>query len=308
MQMNRSDLWKNFRLGEELDVSGTFIYNGLRRFHELKILDHSAEIFEILYQLSVGIERLMKITIVMLEHNDEIDQEKFEKSLITHNHEELVARIRKHVIFNLDRPCNAFLKLLARFYKNLRYDRFSLKSPLKIGQEKQELFNFFERYLKIIPEESETFFAQRNTDQNRKFLHNVVTKISSDLYLLITQCATTMGLYTYELRSGSKAETIFLGQANIPNEDLLLKELLIFFMNTKESSSYLSYLRSIEPLSFDPGLVGDYLHCFQSESARAQIVDEMETLYCDIPNSNERIEMMKIIGDSDVYFDDESDI
>ena len=33
--MNASDLWKNFRLGEELQIAGTFIYNGLRRFHEL---------------------------------------------------------------------------------------------------------------------------------------------------------------------------------------------------------------------------------------------------------------------------------
>src|SRR5699024_8247817 len=52
MQMNRSEFWKNFRLGEELDVSGTFIYNGLRRFHELRKLDYSADLFEVLYQLS----------------------------------------------------------------------------------------------------------------------------------------------------------------------------------------------------------------------------------------------------------------
>src|SRR3546814_6971025 len=86
MQMSRSELWKNFRLGEELDVTGTFIYNGLRRFHELHKLDYSADLFEVFYQLSVGIERLMKIALVLLEHDDANDQDAFERSLSTHNH------------------------------------------------------------------------------------------------------------------------------------------------------------------------------------------------------------------------------
>ena len=29
--MNLSDFWKRFRLGEEIHISGTFIYNGFRR-------------------------------------------------------------------------------------------------------------------------------------------------------------------------------------------------------------------------------------------------------------------------------------
>lgn len=43
--MNPTDLWKNFRLGEEVHISGTFIYNGLRRFHELSRLDIDDELF-----------------------------------------------------------------------------------------------------------------------------------------------------------------------------------------------------------------------------------------------------------------------
>ena len=58
--MNPSDFWKNFRLGEEIHISGTFIYYGLRRFHELRKLDFDDELFEFLYELSVGLERLLK--------------------------------------------------------------------------------------------------------------------------------------------------------------------------------------------------------------------------------------------------------
>ena len=88
--MKPAEAWKNFNLGEEVSISGAFIYNGLRRFHEMRILDHTDEIFEVLYNLSVGFERLLKIAVVLLEHEEAIDQDALEKSLITHNHLSLI--------------------------------------------------------------------------------------------------------------------------------------------------------------------------------------------------------------------------
>jgi hypothetical protein len=63
--MNKHEAWKNFNLGEELSISGAFIYNGLRRFHEMRVLVHTDEIFDFLYNLSVGLERLLKIAVVL---------------------------------------------------------------------------------------------------------------------------------------------------------------------------------------------------------------------------------------------------
>ena len=99
--MKPADYWKNFNLGQELGVSGSFIYNGLRRFHEMRGLDYSDEVFEFLYELSVGIERLLKIAIVLLEHDEGGDQAAFEETLKTHEHLDLLERIRKHVPLNL---------------------------------------------------------------------------------------------------------------------------------------------------------------------------------------------------------------
>src|SRR3546814_7042188 len=79
---------------------------------------------------------------------------------------------------------------------------------------------------------------------------------------------------------------------SIPNEEILWKELLVFFMNTKETSGYLNFLRGIEPLNFDPELVEDYLDCFQSYSARTQAADEMATLYEDVPDAGERLRLI----------------
>ena len=49
--------WKNFRLGTELQVSGSFIYNALYFFDQMECFNNEEEIFEFLYSLSVGIER-----------------------------------------------------------------------------------------------------------------------------------------------------------------------------------------------------------------------------------------------------------
>ena len=102
--MTPGEYWKNFHLGEELSISGMFIYNGLKCFHQMDTLDNVDEIFEFQYNLSVGLERLLKVAVVLLEHDKDTNIEEFEESLITHNHLELVQRIKKHSSLNLSKP------------------------------------------------------------------------------------------------------------------------------------------------------------------------------------------------------------
>jgi len=55
--MDRTTFWKNFNMGTELDVSGAFIYNGLEKLHKMDTFYHEQDVFEVLYNISVGIER-----------------------------------------------------------------------------------------------------------------------------------------------------------------------------------------------------------------------------------------------------------
>lgn len=305
MRMNKHQAWKNFNLGHELSISGAFIYNGLRRFHEMQVFDHSDEIFEFLYNLSVGLERLLKIAVVLVEHKDDSDQEALEKSLITHNHLELIKRVRKQCKLNLGPPHNEFLALLSTFYKSLRYDRFTLSSVYDSDRERNALWGFLSKHLDL--EQSSGIFPTQNDARYRKYIRRIVTKISSALFEVVRNKASELNLYTYELRHGSRAETIFIGQADLLAEEVLWKELLVFFMNTKSSSGYLEFLRSIEPLEFDPALAGDYLQCFQSDAAKAFVVGELETIYDELEKPGERLEMMSVIGNPNVYFDSDDD-
>ncbi|MBE0614863.1 MAG: hypothetical protein IH604_14430 [Burkholderiales bacterium] len=303
--MNPAEFWKNFRLGEELSISGAFIYNGLRRFHELRKLDYPDEIFEVFYYLSVGLERLLKIAVVLLEHKDDVDQGALEQSLITHSHLDLLHRIKQHTTVSLSTPHNELLSLLATFYKTFRYDRFSLSSVSDLRKERDALCGFFAKYLQVEIADSGSILGTPNEPRYRKFLRTTVQKISAVLYQIIETRARELNLYTYELRHGSKAQTIFLGEADIPAEDVLWKELLIFFMNTKGTSGYLQFLQGIPPLEFDPECVDEYLDCFQSDAAKAFVRDELEHHYLELGDQKgDRLKLMDVIGAPGVSFDD----
>lgn len=310
--MNSSDFWKNFRLGEEIHISGTFIYNGLRRFHELRKFDFADELFEFLYELSVGLERLLKTAVILYEHTDTTDQDDLEKSLITHNHLDLVARLHKHVELKFGTTHNDVLSLLATFYKSLRYDRFALTSVYEGKKEVKAICGLLVKHLQAEFPEEGSILGTDNDDRYRKFIRRTVLKIARKVYCVIEHRARQINLYTYELRHGSKAENVFLREVDIADEDVLWKELLIFFMNSKSDSGYLQFLRGTLPLEFDPGLVPDYLDCFKSDSSKASVMDELEHHYgeMDRDERNERLKRMGVIGAPNVFFghDDDNDI
>jgi hypothetical protein len=271
-------------------------------------LDHSDEIFEFLYNLSVGFERLLKISIVLFEHNSSIDQEELEKSLITHSHLDLLSRLKKHTEVNLGSPQIAMLCLLGRFYKSYRYDRFTIGSVYEGEKEKRAIIRYIEKHLEVDISNEHSFMGVENTERYKKFISRTCLKISRILYAIIKEKSGQLNLYTYELRSGSKAESVFLREVNVSDEDVLWKELLIFFMNTKSHSGYLEFLRGIEPLEFDPGLVDEYLDCFKSDSSKAFVMDELEHNYTEMEGKvGERLELMGVIGASGLCFDSDEE-
>jgi hypothetical protein len=196
---------------------------------------------------------------------------------------------------------------LARFYKQIRYGRFGLESVYDHRRERRELCAFLEKHLNVTFPDETPMLGTDNDDRYRKFIRQIATKISGSLFQIVSDRARELNLYTYELRHGSKAETVFLGMADIPVEDTLWKELLIFFMNTKATNGHLRFLRETPPLDFDPADVGDYLDCFQSDAAKAFVVDQLETLYEDLPNKAERISRLGIIGSPDAYFPEDDE-
>ena len=306
--MDREQAWKNFDLGEEVSVSGAFIYNGLRRFHEMETLERTDELFEFLYNLAVGFERILKVAVVLLEHDRTTNQVQFERSLITHDHLAILKRVRQFVELDLGAPHHELLSLLANFYKTLRYDRFTLSAHWDPSKEKTALRSFLQKHLEVPLGDHDSLFPTLNDARIRKHIGRVVGKIAGELYRAVRSRASALNLYTYELRHGSKAEKVFGGgECNFVSEDVLLKELLVFFMNTKATSGLMKFLKSIQPLDFDEALACDYLRCFQLVEATAYVIGELDALYADLDDPGARLELMSVVGNPNVLFDDEDE-
>jgi len=305
--MNRSEFWKNFELGTEIDIAGSFIFNGLRRLHEMESLYHESEVFEFLYNLAVGIERLLKVAVILIEHDEVVDQEEFEQSLITHSHQDLVRRVREKHEFRLASSDNEFLDLLGRFYRTHRYGRFAISAGSR-SSEKKLLHKFVGKNLDIEIRDEFPLLITPNDSQIRKFIGRRVAKITKRPYEIICEQASRLRLYTHELRSGSKAEKIFLReQFDFCDEDVLWRELLLFILHSDVSTGMIGFMKSLEPLPFDPGLISEYLQCFASEERKLQVLDELDHHYDDVENVKLRLEKISVIGASNVFFDDEED-
>src|SRR5262249_2852600 len=160
------------------------------------------------------------------------------------NHLDLVARLRAHVTINFGTPHNDLLQLLGTFYKTLRYDRFSISSVYKGNKEAHAILGLLSNHLKgEFPDDPFPPPRTFNEDRYRAFIRRTVLKISRTVYEIIQNRSSALGLYTYELRHDSKAQSVFLREVDIAHEDILWKELLIFFMNVDSSTGYLKFLK-----------------------------------------------------------------
>ncbi|WP_430530643.1 hypothetical protein [Bacillus cereus] len=300
--MDAKTFWKNFSLGKELNIAGGFIFNGLKAFDSLENFKQEDGVFEFFYNTSVGIERLLKVVVILIEHNDIINQEEFEKSLITHNHLELLRRISKKHNCSFSNLHNEFLELLSIFYKTMRYDRYNLNSIEYHDKERVSLVTFLEKHLKTKIDYKDMLVTP-NEWRFKKFIGKVVGKISEVLYNLVEREASAQNIYTYELPSESKASIIFLAKKyNFFDDAIVWKELIIYLINTNDRSGILDFIREIEPLNFEPALVNDYLNVFKSDLEKHSYIYEIEEYYQDIDDTNERIEMLKLLSNPNVSF------
>lgn len=306
--MTPEDWWKNLALGIEIDVAGTFIHNGIKALHELSSLKHPVDSFEVLYNLSVGIERLLKVAIVLIEHCDHIDMEQFEKSLISHNTIELATRVNSRRNLQFLDIHREFLSILSTFYKPHRYGRYSLSAIPKIHEEQRLFLNFIAKHLKISLPIDEAFMPIPNTDQIRRFVGKVVKKICNELFQVICQRAKELNIYTAEIRGESKALKVFYGERlDFIDEKLKKKELLLFLMNPKSHGSHIDLLRSFDALELDPDLTPNYIQVLLNDANLSYVEGEVDEVYTEVTNIRERLDFLEIVDSEHLSYDSEDE-
>lgn len=305
--MDSSTFWKNFNLGTELQVSGSFIYNGLLVFDEMESFYHEEEIFEFLYNISVGIERLLKINVILIEHNNEINQDVFFKSIKNHNHQNLLKSISNKHKLKESKSKNAFIQLLNNFYNELRYDRYTNEDSINNNKEKKSLINFLEKYLKI-KISNEFLSVSQNDRVIKQFIGEVMKSIVAEQYEIIRKEASRLNIYTYEIRSNSKAYKIFImEQFTFDFENRIQKELFIKFLANNNNSSLIAFTKEFKPLEFESYDENYYAKCMFKKLETLNLDGELDVLYENIENLEERIDFLDGIGNDMVRFYSEDD-
>jgi hypothetical protein len=298
--------WKNFRLGTELQISGTFIYNALNAFDQLEHFYYEEQIFEFLYNISVGIERLEKITIILLEHTDLVNQGDFEKTLITHNHLELLKRIRKKKALSLGKSHFKFLQLIGDFYHSIRYSRYNLSSVYEADQSQERLVKFLESELKISIG-AEFMNVTANDQKIKNFIGKLISKLSVQLYEIIRETSYQLRLATYEIPYGSKAFKIFIAKEySFEKERLLQKELLVYLLNSQTNDGFQAHIKALKPLPFGNRSTNYYVRYLLNFTKHMDVLDELEYIREENPFDKERMQAVGLIGE-DVNFDEDDE-
>jgi hypothetical protein len=305
--MRPDEWWKNFALGTELDLAGTFVYNGIKSLHDLEFLDQAVDIFEVLYNLSVGIERLLKVAVILIEHNAQTDIEKLEESLLTHSTIELANRVQVHVDLGLTDLHREWLTVLSKFYKSYRYGRYSFHAVPDVFEEKRVFQEFLAKHLRF-ELDNDPWASPRNTDQIRRFVGKVVKRITDRLFKIVDQRATALNIYTYEIRSDSKAIKTFFGKRlDFIDETIKKKELLLFLMSVKADGAHLRLLKSVEALDLDVAEVPAYIKALLNDLHLHHVGGYVDELYTDVKDVRNRLGLLSIMESTHAAYDEDDE-
>lgn len=305
--------YKNFNMVIELDIAGEFIYNGIREFCRLKYISNEGPTFLSLYNMAVGIERLEKIVYVLWTLDDEVDETKFEKELITHSHTGLRDKIKEVLkIHNenieFSKQENALFELLCGFYNTARYMRFNIDGDW--DKEIELIRTFLKSDSNYVETNTEFFYGSciEVNENVKKLFGRTLKSIAEKYYELVIKGSSKNQTYTYELRSHSKASKIFYSQEKSlikdqDNEYLAVKELLIYLRNSKDKTSFLKYVDEIEALGFDPANLITYLSNITRGIIPQELVDEAEYLYEELDKPYDREKLISLFAEENVIFE-----
>lgn len=308
-EMLVDEIWdfKSINMGRELEISGEFIYESAKKTMSITRLNNQYEINIILYTGAVGIERLQKIYLCLVQQNP-TDKDSIPKCLMGHNHLELNKEIEKYTTEHILRNGRGLLGVFSEYYNNYRYANYI---PGKNSSELRKLF------ISFLKKQNGKFdfdepYALIQFEVFKRFYINELGKLASYYFELIEHKAREIGTYTYEIDSYSNAARVFLStQKRSLYEQMIIeqnsiKELLLYMYKNKRESGVFRLLNDMESLEMDDALVNDYLADLCEGKVNDWLIDYVDELYeemKDIKKRKERKELLALIGNRSVLFD-----
>lgn len=292
-------------MGTELHISGSMIYNALYTLDHIEYFKYEHEVFDFLYNVAVGLERLQKIAIILIEHDElvgNMDQNDFERTLITHNHVDLHNRIKNKRSLNIGKSHMKFLQMISDFYRSTRYSRFNLKSVYSKNQDMHRFLDFLKQELQVTEEEGIVPMVA-NSVRVKRFVGKLVGKFTTSLYEMIWEESHRLNIYTYEIATYSKSYKIFMTKEfTFEKERHLQKEILVLLQSGQLNDGLTRFIGTIDPLPLENYDSTAYLRYLMDIRNNREILDEMDAILQDEPMSKDRREQVELIGDEHLYF------
>lgn len=302
-------------MANELDVAGEFIYAAIDKINRMDSFNQVGDDFYFLYHLAVGIERVQKVLLVIVNDVERDSVRTFLEEIKSHNHMMLHSKIREKVSIRFSTEQNALLSLLSKFYNVERYRRFDFFSY--DFNDRDLLIEYVEKYCKEISfDYSLCKKTPLNTDGVKEFFGRTIGRLCQKYYEAIERESRKRNIYCYDLRYNSVAERIFCGKENkgsyqkkMEREKRAIKELLLYLKSPNERNNFISHMDEIESLPFDIAMTQDYVADLCNKTVSVDLINEVDYMYEEfIDNKGEREEMLSLIGDKGVMFDlDEED-
>ena len=295
-------------MANELDVAGEFIYAAIDKFNKMNNFVQMGDNFFFLYHLAVGIERVQKILLVIINDVERNEIGDFLEKIKSHNHMMLHGKIKEKVNISFSKEQNDLLNLLSTFYNGERYSRFNFFSY--DFKDRDLLTEYVQKYCKDIRfDYSLGEEILLNTDEVKEFFGRVIGRLCEKYYKFIEQ--ESRNIYCYELRYNSAAERVFCGnedrgsyQKKIDKEKRAIKESLLYLRNPGEMNKFIEHMDQIESLPFDIALIQEYVADLCNKRVSVDLIDEVDYMYEEfVVDKREREEMVSLIGDKGVMFD-----
>ena len=169
--------------------------------------------------------------------------------------------------------------------------------------------SFIDKNLQLNFDYDNQIFPILNTNQIKIFIGKIVNKIIKSIFNVIRTQASRLNIYTDELRGDSKAIKVFYGdRLDFIDETIKKKEILLFLMNPTSTGSHMDLLRSFESLDLDPGMAPEYVKALLNDAHLSFVGDEIDELYSEVENVKERLEMVSIIDNEHVSYNEDEDM
>lgn len=316
--MNIIDFNTNFSLLEELEIASKFICKGLDEFDRLIKFEKNEELFHVFYSLSVGIERFQKSLLLLLWEITEENAEEYEKKLITHSLSDLNNEIKNLTQVSFCSEDNAFLCLLERFYKSMRYLRFTVSRYHDLTEKEAldtHLFEFFS--IHSLPEDRHNFFFFPDHSRIKRLIGRSVSRICSKYNSEIQKYIKDKNHSLRELCYQPSYSRLFcqgterdvtsskLAEKMVLTRFISAVEAILFIANTEQTSGHMNYLKKIEPLDLDVAFVPDYINSLANGDVSNEMMDEISCAYGEIENVTERIKSLYPLYSSCVIFEED---